>query len=191
MFADPLSSPTDRISTIRYMFLPTVAFGFEYTNTSGPAYPTLFPIPLTYKVSHGKPDPSTWKTYDFEHCGQGPFESAEELMAAYEVGDVEICDLGLTDDYDALWAGLKRRGPMRKRSNRAVPVISSPDGPRFTLSGRSVEWMGWSFHVDLHPRYGPIFSDIKFKGERIFYEMSLQETYTAYSGYSGHGEVLI
>lgn len=39
-----------------------------------------------------------------------------------------------------------------------------------------------------HPSWGPLFHDLKFKGERILYEMALMETYAAYSGNSGHGE---
>lgn len=43
-----------------------------------------------------------------------------------------------------------------------------------------------------HPKPIPFvrqLSNVKFKGERILYELSLQETYAAYSGNSGHGEV--
>jgi hypothetical protein len=186
---DPSSTPTDRISVVQYNLIPALAFNFETSATSGFPYPSLFYIPLTYKLNWSTADVSNWTTFNFEYCGQGPFESAEHLMAAYHAGVVEICTLGLTDDYDVSWASLNRRGPMREMSNKEAPVVSSPDGPRFTLSGRTVKWMGWQFHADLHPRFGPIYSDIKFKGERIIYELSLQETYAAYSGFSGHGEV--
>lgn len=42
------------------------------------------------------------------------------------------------------------------------------------------DFWGFSEGVTLH--------DIRFKGERIVYELSLQEQYVAYSGYGGSGQ---
>lgn len=38
-----------------------------------------------------------------------------------------------------------------------------------------VSWLGWSLYVGYLPHYGPRYMDVRFKGERIAYEISLQE----------------
>jgi hypothetical protein len=51
-----------------------------------------------------------------------------------------------------------------------------PPAPRFTIThGNKVEWLGWSLYVGYVPSYGGRFWDIRFKGERMAYELSLQE----------------
>ena len=47
---------------------------------------------------------------------------------------------------------------------------------RFTIThGNKVEWLGWSLYVGYVPSYGGRLWDIRFKGERMAYELSLQE----------------
>mmetsp|Transcript_22595 Transcript_22595/g.62834 ORF Transcript_22595/g.62834 Transcript_22595/m.62834 type:complete len:759 (-) Transcript_22595:139-2415(-) len=186
---DPSSSRAERISIVQYQLDP-IELGFEVGTGTGTSMATMFYIPLTCKLAHGDPDYSKWYAFDFEYCGQGPYDTAEDLMDAYEGGEITLCDLGITDDYDAMWSGLQRRGPLRPFSDRSPPVVSEPEGPRFEVAGNTVEWMGWEFHVDMHPRFGQTLHDIKFMGNRIIYELSLGETYAAYSGFSGHGEVM-
>lgn len=38
-----------------------------------------------------------------------------------------------------------------------------------------VEWLGWSLNVGLKPSTGLRLFDVRFKGERIAYEIALQE----------------
>lgn len=54
--------------------------------------------------------------------------------------------------------------------------LPRPGRPRFTIShGNKVSWLGWSLYVGYLPHYGGRFWDIQFKGERVAYELSLQE----------------
>jgi Cu2+-containing amine oxidase len=78
---------------------------------------------------------------------------------------------------------MKKRG----KSPFSVPLRNpsqiSPDGKRYNMQGRKVIYMFWEFHVGMSPISGPRLFDIRFKGERIAYEISLQELTVFYSGY--------
>jgi len=51
-----------------------------------------------------------------------------------------------------------------------------PGRRRFTIThGNKVDWLGFSLHVGYLPHYGARFWDVRFKGERLAYEISLQE----------------
>lgn len=38
-----------------------------------------------------------------------------------------------------------------------------------------MSWLGWSLFIGYLPHYGPRYMDVSFKGERIAYEISMQE----------------
>jgi Cu2+-containing amine oxidase len=47
---------------------------------------------------------------------------------------------------------------------------------RFSIvQGNRVKWLGWELYVGYLPHYGPRYMDVRFKGERIAYEISMQE----------------
>jgi len=58
---------------------------------------------------------------------------------------------------------------------------STPAAPfRFTITGGNrIAWLGWSLYVGYLPHYGPRFWDMRFKGERVVYELSMQEALTS------------
>jgi Cu2+-containing amine oxidase len=51
------------------------------------------------------------------------------------------------------------------------------------MVGGRVSWLGWSFHVTNRPRTATALHDVSFMGERIAYELSLQELQAVYTGY--------
>lgn len=47
---------------------------------------------------------------------------------------------------------------------------------RFSITqNNKVRWLGWELYVGYLPHYGPRYYDVRFKGERIAYEISMQE----------------
>jgi primary-amine oxidase len=47
---------------------------------------------------------------------------------------------------------------------------------RFSIGQNNrVSWLGWQLYVGYLPHYGPRYMDVRFKGERIAYEISMQE----------------
>ena len=49
--------------------------------------------------------------------------------------------------------------------------------------------MDWQAHVTVDPWTGLSLHDINFKGNRIAYELGVQDQFVAYSGYSSIGQV--
>ncbi|CAC5416608.1 AOC1 [Mytilus coruscus] len=59
----------------------------------------------------------------------------------------------------------------------------STDGKRYNIKGRQVTYMFWKFDISLSIFTGPRLFDIRFKGQFIAYEISVQELTSFYSGY--------
>ncbi|CAC5374044.1 AOC1 [Mytilus coruscus] len=62
------------------------------------------------------------------------------------------------------------------------PLQVSPDGIRYNIDDRHVSYSYWEFDIGMSVFYGPRLNDIRYKGDRIAYEISLQELATFYSG---------
>lgn len=70
----------------------------------------------------------------------------------------------------------KRQGTATLSGTRNTPTLPPHSTHRFTIThGNKVDWLGWSLYVGYLPHHGGRFWDIRFKGERIVYELSLQE----------------
>jgi len=59
-------------------------------------------------------------------------------------------------------------------SKQRAPRCYAPDGRRFTVSGRHVSWLHWQFYFNIRTTTGPVFHDVRFRAQRIIYELALQ-----------------
>ncbi|NXX77451.1 AOC3 oxidase, partial [Urocolius indicus] len=73
-------------------------------------------------------------------------------------------------------------GSMRPRSppGSPGPLHYEPQGPRYSVRDNHVTFQGWSIAFGINPNTGPRLFDIRFRGERIVYELSLQEALALY-----------
>ncbi|XP_010119781.1 PREDICTED: membrane primary amine oxidase-like, partial [Chlamydotis macqueenii] len=55
-----------------------------------------------------------------------------------------------------------------------------PQGPRYSVRNNRVTFQGWSITFGMNPNSGPRLFDIRYRGERIVYELSLQEALALY-----------
>ncbi|KAJ7025764.1 amine oxidase catalytic domain-containing protein [Mycena alexandri] len=85
---------------------------------------------------------------------------------------------------EEFWAGRARRGQKRDLDERAGPRQVSFNGPRYRVDkdNQWVSWMGWSFYLSFARDMGMSLWDVRFRGERILYEVSPQEALAVYSG---------
>lgn len=158
------------------------------------------PIPISFKVDEGDEDEDNWRLYGFEYCHQGPFDSPEELLEAYDNGELVQCVAEDWKDYnyDESWSQTNNRNRFRRGSETAAPRTFYPNGERFETkvqdedagNGVKFEYLGWEGHVSLRSATGIVFHDIRFEGNRIVYELALQDQYVAYSGYAGIGQTV-
>lgn len=129
---------------------------------------------------------STWRVEKIFYHNQ-TFDTAEELLEKYNNGSIYKVFIPAPDAEDLMFSALSRRGDPVPQEPLRPPQIFEPDGKRYTVSGRHIEYMGWSFDFRLRTSSGVQIFDVNFKGERIIYELSLQEAEAFYSGFDPKG----
>ncbi|XP_033749428.1 putative amine oxidase [copper-containing] [Pecten maximus] len=107
----------------------------------------------------------------------------EELAAGYSDGSVKKMKVPYPLENDNTFSKLKRRGPAFQKEFKREPLQFEPDGKRYAIHHNHVEYMGWKFYYRMSPVSGPQIYDVRFRNERIAYEISLQEIVVLYSGF--------
>ncbi|KAM9003887.1 membrane primary amine oxidase [Sarcophilus harrisii] len=150
-------------------------FGIYY-NVSGAGF-YLHPVGLELLVDHGALDPAQWRVQRAFYNGRY-YESLEVLERAFEGGRVEVVEIAPPSS--------KAPSSLRPRvSPGALPPLQfSPQGPRYHVQGSQVASPLWTFTFSLELFSGLRIFDIRFQGERVAYEVSLQEALTIYGGNS-------
>ncbi|PSN63808.1 amine oxidase catalytic domain-containing protein [Corynespora cassiicola Philippines] len=115
--------------------------------------------------------------------GEKFYPTIESLRSAFEGG-------GLVQEYDqtldADWAlvDYKPELGVRDLEERLAPSTLEIGGKRYKVDKENqyVEYMGWSFYLSFSRTLGVMFHDVGFNGERILYELSMQEATAQYGG---------
>lgn len=148
----------------------------------GPAM-YLLPIDFYVLIDWKGTDTALWSVRGFV-TKERFFPSAGHLRAAFNAGELEQ-EFHQRKDYD--WALVKYQPMLGKRplETREAPQNTEIGGKRYKIdtAERYVEYMGWSFYVSHTRALGLMFYDIRFKGERIMYELSMQEAASQYGGF--------
>ncbi|KAJ6544977.1 amine oxidase catalytic domain-containing protein [Mycena vulgaris] len=133
-------------------------------------------------------DPSEWYLIRMVYNRQ-MFTTTEEFMEAYLNGTLKRSNHPDTPSADEeTWSGRERKGAKRDLDERAGPRQVSFNGPRYRVDtdNQWVSWMGWSFYLSFARDMGMSLWDVRFRGERILYEVSPQEALAVYSGSDPH-----
>ncbi|KAK9823044.1 hypothetical protein WJX81_002929 [Elliptochloris bilobata] len=150
----------------------------------------LHPVGLELLVDHSASDPGQWAVIGAFYGGQ-LFPNASALLSAWQnPGSSHLTrvqavtpvpeDLG----YSSLnrTAGSMRPAARNGAAPQAGPRQYQPAGQRFRIDRNAVDWLGWSFQVGSRPASGLRAWDVRFGGERIVYELALQEALGSLSG---------
>ncbi|GMH42873.1 hypothetical protein BSKO_10792 [Bryopsis sp. KO-2023] len=183
------SNDSKRISHIHWFFKPRNAGGEEFE---------LHPVPISFKLDESGDEVDEWDVVDVEYCHQGPFPSVKAFLKAYRSDQLVKCVAPewREGDYDESWSKTSGRTRFRGGSREASPRTFEPEGRRFSISGKTpggghhFHYLGWEGHIGMRPDTGLTLHDLRFRGNRVAYEVSLQEQYVAYSGYGGAGQVV-
>ncbi|KAK3690111.1 amine oxidase catalytic domain-containing protein [Podospora appendiculata] len=167
---DPLWQDDGRI--IRwdsFWNLPTSEFDSE----------TLLPLGLYFGSDITGRDPSQWK-FEGWFYNNIFYETTEDFRSAY----FSSCFKKLGANVDGAWAHSDRQGPVSPNDAAYPPESVAPAGSRFALDRKEkyVEWMDFTFYIAFNRDTGMALYDIRYKGERILYELGLQEALAHYAG---------
>ncbi|KAJ6669448.1 hypothetical protein lerEdw1_008258 [Lerista edwardsae] len=134
----------------------------------------LHPIGLEVQVDLRSLDASQWKVLKVFYNGQY-FQSMEDLESQFNQGRVNVIKVEESPS-DGGFSSLKQRVP----HTGPGPLHYEPRGPRYRIRNNQVVFMSWSFAFGMDANRGPRVFDIRFKGERIVYELSLQDASAIY-----------
>ncbi|KXS22495.1 amine oxidase catalytic domain-containing protein [Gonapodya prolifera JEL478] len=126
-------------------------------------------------------DPNQWKLNYVFYEGS-LFHTTDEFITAWKSKKLKIPHkYAFNGD---LWSKMEPAGPYRPFDNISAPRLAEFGSKRYAIDPqqRYIEWMGWEFYVGFIPDTGLAFYDVRFKGERIAYEIALQEALASYCG---------
>ncbi|KAK7031010.1 hypothetical protein VNI00_013800 [Paramarasmius palmivorus] len=125
-------------------------------------------------------DPSQWKLLKIVYNDQ-LFNSTEDFLGAYSNGSLSRPP-AFTGDPS--WSSRKRVGPIRDLDHLPGPRSVSFAGLRFRVDKEKqyITWMGWGMYLGFDRDMGLSLWDIRFKGERIIYQLAPQDAVTQYAG---------
>ncbi|XP_033827643.1 primary amine oxidase, liver isozyme-like [Periophthalmus magnuspinnatus] len=129
------------------------------------------PVGFEVLVDHGSTNTSQWRVERLFYNGQY-FGSVDALRDAYSAGTVKKIVYEPPEDYGSL--------KPRTKPLQVGPQLMSPEGARYSVSHNHVLYMDWSFAFGLSSLTGMRVFDVRFRNERILYELSVQEAMTVY-----------
>lgn len=141
------------------------------------------PLPLEVMVEFNPySDSSAWMLHSIVYRYQF-FPTIADFTTALTNGQVNIVPSAPFPPEQPFWQTLEKRASLRP-NNCDPPASNIEPGARYTVNGGWVSWLGWSFHVTNRPRTAIAIHNVKFMGDRIAYELSLQELQAVYTGYT-------
>ncbi|KAI8777811.1 amine oxidase [copper-containing] [Biomphalaria glabrata] len=144
-------------------------------------YYGLHPVDFGVLANLDGSDPRKYSVDKIWYHGQ-MFDSMDELIVGYNSSKIDKSKLKRPENTRDAFSSLNQRQdkPLPKEPLRP-PTLVEPDGKRYTVKDRKVDYLGWSFHYRMSVLTGPSLWDIRYNGERIAYELSLAEIAVFYS----------
>ncbi|KAL3423197.1 copper amine oxidase [Phlyctema vagabunda] len=140
---------------------------------------TLLPLGLYFKSNITGRDPANWSLDGWLYNGIF-YATTDEFRAAFYSPGFEKLPAGI----DGAWAGTDQQGEIPPLDTNSPPLSIAPSGSRYFADAEQkyVKWMDFEFYVSFSRDTGMQLHNIKYKGERIIYELGLQEALAHYAG---------
>ncbi|CAJ2507483.1 Uu.00g086690.m01.CDS01 [Anthostomella pinea] len=140
---------------------------------------TLMPLGLYFKSDVTGRDPSQWKLEGWLYDNVF-YETTEAFRTAYWSGAVPK----LAANTEGSWTETDPQDANMPYDSNYPPKTIAPSGSRFGVDyeRKYVEWMEFSFYIGFSRDVGVTLYDIKYQGQRILYELGLQEALAHYAG---------
>ncbi len=140
---------------------------------------TLLPTGLHFMADTTGRDPSKWKLGGWFYNNVF-YNSTESFRQAYHSPGFEKLGSGT----DGPWAWTQQQGDKHPMDKTLPPAAAASSSPRYSVDPdrKYVEWMGFSFYIAFTRDTGVSLFDIRYKGERVLYELGLQEALAHYAG---------
>ncbi|XP_046335328.2 putative amine oxidase [copper-containing] [Haliotis rufescens] len=151
-----------------------------FTTSHSIEYYDLNPVDFLMLANIDSQDPTKYFIEKLVYAGQ-EYASLDDLATQYRAGSIPKSKIPFPKNVKDLKSSLHRRGnPVPIKPQRA-PRMYEPDGKRYSVHHRHVEYMQWAFDFRMSTLSGPQIYDIRFNNERIAYEVGLQEIAVFYA----------
>ncbi|XP_070704123.1 retina-specific copper amine oxidase [Pempheris klunzingeri] len=131
----------------------------------------IHPVGFEVLLDHKSLNASDWRIEQVYYNGQY-FDTIDELRQKYDSGSVKKIVYKDMPDFGSL--------KLKKKPLQIGPQMFSAEGKRYSVSNNHVLYLDWSFAFGLSALTGMRVFDVRFKGERIAYELSVQEAMSVY-----------
>ncbi|KAE9570048.1 hypothetical protein CGMCC3_g13897 [Colletotrichum fructicola] len=141
---------------------------------------TLLPLGLFLKTDVTGRDSSKWRVMGW-YYNDIFYADTNAFRAAYQSPNFQRLEPNVEGD----WARTDRQGPPLRHDLLQPPNMLHPNGQtRFSVDNEQqyVEWMDFSFYIGFSHDTGMSLYDIRYRGERVLYELGLQEILVHYAG---------
>lgn len=145
--------------------------------------PWLHPVGFFQYVDISGPDPSKWRLLKIVYNHQ-VFTDIDSFIDAFRNGTLKRIPSRPDQKEDVSWSTRKRPGAQRDLDHLPGPRSVSFGGLRFRVDRalQYVSWMGWGLYLGFDRDMGLSLWDIRFRDERLIYELSPQEAIAQYAG---------
>ena len=141
---------------------------------------TLLPQGLYVKLDTTGRDPKKWEVLHWFYDNV-LYNSTEAFRAAWATPRFVITPPNLDGD----WTSIENISDNEPEAQK-LAASSDNQAPRrrytFDKEQKFVSWMGFEFYMAFSAVTGVTLYDVRFKGERILYELGLQEALSQYAG---------
>ncbi|RUS77456.1 hypothetical protein EGW08_014762 [Elysia chlorotica] len=151
-------------------------------------YPTDFvtinPLDLMFVMKETRKDSGQFQLDSLEYGGQ-TFPSVQEFVQAYRHRETPMVRRTFPAPVpgETSYPGtMNLRGQNFPETSQEGPRQFEPDGKRYVVENQHVRYMKWSFNLRMSTASGPQVWDVRWAGERIAYEISLQDVAVIYAG---------
>ncbi|XP_041826579.1 retina-specific copper amine oxidase [Melanotaenia boesemani] len=131
----------------------------------------IHPVGFEVLLNHESPNASQWSVDRLLYNGKY-FQSVDELRGEYDKGNVKKIVYKESRDYGSL--------KPRTKPLQIGPQQFYAEGKRYSVRNNQVLYLDWSFAFGLSSLTGMRVFDVRFKDERIVYELSVQEAMSVY-----------
>lgn len=131
----------------------------------------IHPVGFEVLLNHESANASQWKVEKLLYNGKY-FNTVEELKMEYDNGNLKKIVYKETPDYGSL--------KPRNKPQQTPPLQFYAEGKRYSIKNNHVLYLDWSFAFGLSSLTGMRVFDVRFNGERIAYEISVQEAMSVY-----------
>ena len=140
---------------------------------------TLLPQGIYARVDATSSDLNDWTAGQIYYNGV-LYDDEHDLRSALRNGNL----VRTPRNMDGSWTDTENFESAPEGRELPPPVSIQPYGPRYRLDREQqfISWFGFEFYITTAQATGLTLYDIRFKGERIMYELGLQEALAHYAG---------